>query len=55
MKMKYCPLCDGLGGDVKACTGLCLDVISTCLARHAMLQPEWKNFLGEYCIYPKGS
>ncbi|CAG0881416.1 unnamed protein product [Darwinula stevensoni] len=45
MKMKYCPLCDGLGGEVKACTGLCSDVISTCLARHAMLQPEWKNFL----------
>lgn len=51
--MSACPICSGLG-EVKPCSGYCLNVFKGCLAHHADLGAEWDNYVGK-CGCPAGA
>ncbi|XP_037075339.1 glypican-6-like [Pollicipes pollicipes] len=44
MKMSQCGTCNGMPR-VKACHGLCLNVIKGCLAHHSRLNDQWHEFI----------
>ena len=44
LKMKYCPLCQGMT-DVKPCHHYCLDLVEKCMASEMQLHDDWNDYI----------